>query len=200
MSARNNELDAAIPQCGHEETRVTLYGCMREKIPSQIVELCPFCRDFDVGCPYCFLLHNGNRLASSAKASRVPQPLGMCRSAHKRTDGQCPHISGSISTSCQGAQLDVDQPSGAASRRPPWRPGICRRISRPSIAATVRDAQLRQVHAGLRHHVEQPGASVGMAERREELACWQLLPTVSVVKSSWPMASNNPRRGGVQTS
>jgi len=50
----------------------------------------------------------------------------------------------------------------------------------PSLAVTVRDSQLGQVRAELSRHGEHPGVSVGMAERCDGLACWQLLLTVSV--------------------
>jgi hypothetical protein len=39
--------------------------------------------------------------------------------------------------------------------------------------------QLGQVRAGLSRHGEHPGVTVGMAERHDGLACWQLLLTVS---------------------
>lgn len=52
------------------------------------------------------------------------------------------------------------------------------RISHTSLAVTVRDAQLGRVRAGLSRHSEHFGVSVGMAEKRGELACWQLLLAV----------------------
>jgi hypothetical protein len=62
----------------------------------------------------------------------------------------------------------------------------------PGLAVTVRDTQLSQVRAELSRHGEHPGVSVGMAERRDGLACWQLLLTVSGSSANlWSLTVGN---------